>query len=390
MNDILSLDIGEMTGYSFDCSCGRRHSVDIKKIILGSNTLPKIIDFASEYGKKIFMVADTNTYKVYGKKIEEELRKNDFDLKSHVFDTPNSWLVPDEKAIGRMLVEIEPDTQLIIAVGSGSLNDLSRLLSCKTHIPYCIVCTAPSMDGYASIVSPLIIDHFKVSYDGVYPSAIIADTEIVNTAPMEMVRAGFGDIIGKYTALTDWVLSREVNGEYYCETCVELINNAIKKCTDNIDGIAKRDETAVKYIMYALILSGVAIGLAGCTRPASGTEHLFSHYWEMDALKNGREHPLHGNSVGTATVIVASIYDLLKEDLPAACTWPKPEEIAVLLRKVGAADSPKTLGISRDLFKASVLYAKDVRPRYSVLKYAAKVGKLEEIADVLTRKFYGD
>jgi glycerol-1-phosphate dehydrogenase [NAD(P)+] len=389
MDEILSLDTAQLTGLTFDCSCGRTHSVRIRKISIGSNQAAEVPKLASEYGKRVFLVADSHTYEIYGKKVESELKKAGFDLKSYVFQTEGR-LVPDEKAIGRLLMEIDPDTQLIIAVGSGTLNDLSRMLSCKTKIPYFIVGTAPSMDGYASTVSPLIVEHFKITYEAVYPDAIFADTEIMKAAPMEMLHAGFGDLVGKYNALTDWVLSRELNGEYYCETCVKLVGNALQKCTDNIDGIAGRDGRAIQCITEALILSGVAIGLAGNSRPASGAEHHMAHYWEIDALKNGREHPLHGNSVGVATVVMASIYELMKDKIPAACKPLKPGEVSGILKRAGACDNPKALGISRELFHESVLHAKEIRPRYTILQYAATLGMLESISETLTQRFYGD
>jgi glycerol-1-phosphate dehydrogenase [NAD(P)+] len=388
MDEILSLDIAQMAGISFDCSCGRKHSVGIRKISIGNNQAAEVARLASEYGKDVFLVADSNTYGIYGKKVENELKRAGFNLSAYIFQT-DKRVVPDEKAIGRLLVEISPATQLIIAVGSGTINDLSRMLSYKTKIPYFIVGTAPSMDGYASTVSPLIIDNFKITYEANYPDAIFADTEIMKAAPMEMIHAGFGDIIGKYNALTDWVLSREMNGEYYCETCVKLVRSALQKCTDNIDGIVRHDEQAVKCIIDALILSGVAIGLAGNSRPASGAEHHMAHYWEIDALRNKREYPLHGNSVGVSTVVLASIYKLMKDKIPAACKPLEPMEISAILRRVGACDNPKALGISSELFRESVLHAKEIRPRYTILQYASDIGMLGDISNILTLGFYG-
>lgn len=389
MDEILTMNISQMTGISFECSCGKKHTVNIKNIIINNDCLPEISLLASEYKSgKVFIVGDCNTYNICGKDVYKYLLKNGFDVYCYTFDDLN--LIPDEKALGRLLVEMNEATSLIIAVGSGTINDISRMLSFKSHIPYFIVCTAPSMDGYASTVSPLIINGFKTTYEAVSPSAIFVDTAIIKNAPAKMIQAGFGDIIGKYTALTDWILSRVLYGEYYCETSVKLMESAVKKCAENISGISQCDEQALEYIIEALILSGVAIGIVGNSRPASGAEHHLAHYWEMDALANHYKHPLHGNAVGVASIVSASLYELMKDKIPAACKPPKPEEITDMLKKVGTCSNPSSLGISRQLFHESLLKAKDIRSRYTILRFAYDSGVLEKYADVLTDRFYGN
>lgn len=388
MDDILGKSISELPDFEFNCSCGKKHRIDIRNIIIGSCIEDETAKLAAYYGQsRIFFIADNNTYEAYGKRVEKQLRQEGFNLDTFVFRTSGT-LIPNEKAIGRLLVEIDQSARLIIAVGSGTVNDLARMLSCKMHIPYFIVCTAPSMDGYASTVSPLIIDGFKKTYPAVYPDSIIADTAILKNAPKQMITAGFGDIIGKLNCLTDWILSRELNGEYYCETIAQLVQNAVNKCVDSISGITSRDETAIHSVTEALILSGAAIGMIGNSRPASGAEHHLAHYWEMDAIAHNREHPLHGNSVGVGTVVIASIYELMGNRIPAACKPPKPAYVASLLEKIGACSSPKALGISRELFHESIIHAKEVRPRYTVLQLASNYGLLEKFADKLTHRFY--
>ncbi len=388
MDDILKLQINEMVDMSFDCSCGRRHSVDIHSIIvektLGSSTLQCIKPYA---GGRILLVADSNTFAISGRKLKELLDSEGFNLSCLIYDT-KGHLVPDEKAVGRLLIEAEGDISLILAVGSGTLNDLARLVSCRLKVPYIIVGTAPSMDGYASTVSPLIVGGMKKTYKAVYPQAIIAHLEAMANAPKEMLCAGFGDILGKLTALADWELSAVINGEHYCTTCVQLVRNALEKCIENREGIAARDEKSVRYLIEALILSGVAMGAAGDSRPASGSEHHLAHFWEVDALARGVEHPLHGNSVGVGTVVISHIYQMVKQKYKLEIDTPEPAYISSLLRAVGAADNPFDLGIDRRTFTESVLHAKEIRPRYTVLHMAEKLGILEEAAVKLTEMFY--
>ncbi|HOJ09791.1 MAG TPA: sn-glycerol-1-phosphate dehydrogenase [Clostridiales bacterium] len=385
---VLSLSTQELAGLSFECSCGKKHSVDIKKIIIEKGAINKVPEVAVDFKKgKLFLVADKNTYSVCGKHVDELLKEDGFNLKTFVFNTPHQ-LSPDASTLGRLLIEIELGTSLIIAVGSGVINDMCRYLAYKLGIPFIIVGTAPSMDGYASVVTPTIVDGIKATLGGIYPYAIIGDIDILKDAPMEMLYAGFGDILGKLNALADWDLARQLHGEEYCEICASFVKNALTKCIDNIDGIRNREDEAIKYLMEALVIAGVSMGMFGNSRPASGAEHHFAHYWDEDAIARGEEHPLHGNSVGVGTVVAAEQYKLIKDRLPVKVNVPEPEEVTALLKRLGAWYNPADLGISRELFKRSILHSKDSRPKFTSSHFAGEIGALDEIADKLADKFY--
>lgn len=390
MNEILTKTIEEMANMEFDCSCGKKHRIDIKHIYVGENVYNKILDVAKEIlPKEILLVSDNNTYKALGKCVENELTESGYKI-NNIILVSDGDLIPDEKGIGRVLVEVNNETELIVAVGSGSINDICRIISAKTHIPYVIMGTAPSMDGYASTVSPLIIDGAKVTYPGTNPYAIIADSNIMKDAPFDMICAGFGDILGKYTALSDWRLSNTIHDEYFCDTTEKLVRNAMYKCFENIEGAVKRDVKAIEYISEALILSGIAMTLSGNSRPASGAEHHLSHYWEIDKLSRKLEHPLHGNSVGVGTVISAWLYKKLNIEERFGIKTPVPEIIINLLNSIGAKSNPKALGIEKELFHRSVIHALEIRPRYTILQYAKTENMLEEYANELTNLFYGE
>jgi len=391
MNEILSSEAALAAGLNFDCSCGRMHSVGIKKIILDKSAKDGVLEIARGFRQgKILLISDKNTYEVSGKNIENHLLNNGLNTEMLVFDNEGT-LVPDERAVGTILVECTNDVSLIVSIGSGTINDLGRFISSRIKIPYIIAATAPSMDGYASVVSPLIIKGFKKTFEAVYPYAVIADSDILKDAPIDMIRAGYGDILGKYTALADWRLAKAIRNEYFCETSAQLVLNSLDKCIQCSDELISRDRKAVEKLFEALLLSGIAMGLVGNSRPASGAEHHLAHFWEIDALKRGEEHPLHGNSVGAATVVISTIYILLKERLGDSmpdCGVPEPEVIQSLLKRVGAASTPAELGISKEVFRESVKHAMEVRPRYTVLHLAKKHEMLEELADYLTEKFY--
>lgn len=388
MKKLTEMRLEDFAGLSYPCSCGRVHRVDIQKIRVASGCLGELPEIVKELGGgPVYMLADSYTFKAAAQEAGRLLEGAGIPFHGKLFQTDKP-LVPDERTLGEALADLEMEDKLIVAVGSGTLNDTARFLSSRTGVPYMVVCTAPSMDGYASTVCPLILGGQKITKPGVYPQAILADTRILKEAPMPMLTAGFGDIIGKYTALADWRLSQILNGEYYCEECAQLMAHVVEKCAENAAGLKARDEQAVQYVTEALILSGVAMGMVGNSRPASGAEHHFSHFWEVDALRWGQEHPLHGNSVGAAAVVSASLYELAGSRLPEGFPLPDKGRILACLEAAGAAANPKDLGIRWDLFYESVLHAMEIRDRYTILRFLDAQGLLGGCAAELASRFY--
>lgn len=389
MKSIVDMHPGEMAGIEFDCECGKKHAVSIDSIITGEDVHERTAEEVLRTGaQKVFLLADVNTYEVLGGIVEKQLEGKVSELKKLVFNS-SAPLIPDEAALGRILTEIAQDTELIIAVGSGTINDLARFAAYKLRLPYIIVCTAPSMDGYASVVSPLIVDKHKKTFQGVYPVSIISDTSVMKEAPMHMLQSGFGDVVGKLTALCDWELARRAVGEYFCSPTAAMVEKALGRCIESSPGVVKRDVKAVEHMTEGLLLTGMAIGLVGVSRPASGAEHTLAHYWEIDAIKHGREHLLHGALVGVGTVAVASIYELLGSETTYGVKGPSADYVAELLSRIGAKVFPADAGISRELFRESILRGMEIRPRYTVLNVAHENGVLEKIADELTARYYG-
>lgn len=312
MKDLWTLSVEEMTGLNYKCSCGKNHSVGIENIKVGKGVITQLPNVIKSYeGKKVFIIADIHTFNVAGRKVEE-LLKDKFKVSKYVFN--DERLIPNEITLGRLILEIPEGTSLIVAVGSGTINDTSRYLSYKLGIPYVIVGTAPSMDGYASVVSPLISDGVKVTYNAVYSLAIVADIDIMKEAPMQMLQAGLGDILGKYTALADWHIANILNGEYLCTEIEKLVLSTLKKCEEVAAGVKSRDDKTVENITQALILSGLAIGMVGASRPASGEEHHLSHCYEMIFMNRGEyTRWLHGNNVGVGVGIIAYAYKYIKD-----------------------------------------------------------------------------
>lgn len=431
MKDSNNYVISEYLGKSLFCSCGKEHSTGLRHFILSEGAIGEIPVLMERGGyRKAFIVCDENTCTAAGEEVLQCIRSAG--LNALMYIIPEHEVVPDERTIVGILIAFEPDCDLVIAVGAGTINDICKFISYKLQLDYYVVATAPSMDGFASTGAPLIIDRMKVSFETHSPKAIIGDLKVLCAAPMDMITAGLGDIIGKYTCLTDWKLSHMVNGEYYCPVIAEMVEHSINKVVENISLVADRGPEAIGNIMEALVLTGIAMSFAGNSRPASGSEHHISHFWEMKFLMEGRKAVLHGTKVGIGAIAVCYMYNRLKDMDPdfekareAAKNisyeewkemmvhayaqaaegvialekktrknsvenilkridimekkWPEIKEMiaksvpptAVIekyLTELGAVTSPYQLGIDFDTVEESIIVAKEVRDRYTLLQ----------------------
>ena len=384
---ILKMGIEEMPGYSFECVCGRNHRIDMKHLLSGSEALKRLPDIINEFPeereKQILLICDCNTWQAAAEEANGILLNAGFKTKVLELSTKNyPFLVPNEHALGTVLVNVTDETGFMIGVGSGTISDITKLVSYKTGKRSIVVGSAPSMDGYASMNAAFVIDGHKITYPAHYHTCIVADTKIMKDAPIELMRAGYGDIVGKYTALSDWRLTKAVNDEHYCEITAQLVQNAVDICVDNTQAYFRREEAAVERMNEALILTGISMGITGYTRPASGSEHHLSHYWELDAIEKGIEHPLHGNSVGLASIASAEVYDIMSKrfEVVAKVNAPKPDFLREIYSKAGSALTPKELGISDDVFLASLNNGYKIRPRYTIFNFTKDHGMLSEVA----------
>ena len=388
MIDLTGWSIQELTHADFACDCGRRHTISIGEIVIEEDASAKIVEATRAYWDgRIFVVCDTHTYEVAGKEVIERLQTVCADVGSYVFG--DKHLIPDAKTVGTLLIEAsEQRCDLLVAVGSGTINDTTRYIASRLQIPYIIVGTAPSMDGYAGDSCPIVCRNNKETFPAVYPQTILADTKIMAQAPHIMLCAGFGDVIGKYIALADWELARREIGEYYCESIANLMRNAVQKCVSCLDGVAKRDTKAVAELVEALCLAGMTMGLAGVTRPASGSEHHLTHFCDIDAIVHGRDYPLHGVSVGVFAIVMARFYEMARNDGYTDIETPSADRIRQLLEVIDAPVHPREIGVDGRLFQDALLHAKDLRPRYAILKYAYEKGFLHQYVDRLVQEYY--
>lgn len=299
------MDINEILK-GVDCKCGKRHVCPIEKIYVEKNAFVHLEELCKEY-KNIITVSDENTYNAAGKQTENVLKGKNI---TRIVFSGKEVLIPDEKAIETVEKQIQGQ-ELIIGIGSGVIQDLCKYVSHFNKIPYMVVATAPSMDGYASSGAAMILKGMKETVPAGLPRAIVADTDVLKNSPMEMIKAGYGDIIGKFSALNDWKLSNLVNGEPLCQYIYDTTYSMIEKTLETAKGLTKRDETSVKILTEALMIVGIMMSFATNSRPASGSEHHLSHFFEITGIVKNQPYLPHGLDVACSTVETAQIREKL-------------------------------------------------------------------------------
>ena len=349
------------------CACGKVHKAGLKEACVEKNAVTKLGGYVKKYnGTKAYILADENTFAAAGEKVLAALKNDGISFVSFVFSGAER-IEPDENHVGSAFLHFDHSCDIIIGIGSGVINDIGKIVAAMTKLPYIIVGTAPSMDGFASPTSSVIRDSLKVSVNSVCPDVVIGDTDILCKAPMIMIRAGLGDMLAKYISVCEWRIGKIVIGEYYCEEVAAIIRAALKTCVDGANGIVNRDEEAVKSVMEGLIISGVAADYAGVSRPVSGVEHYFSHIWDMRALEFGTPWSLHGIQCGIGTLYALKGYEKLK-------TLTPDREKALSFAKAHD-DGAWFARIREYIGSASVAMAKDAEAseRYNREKHAERI-----------------
>lgn len=425
----------------FSCDCGKEHYASLKYVSVRKDALEDLPVFAKELGfKSLYLISDKITYDIAGKCCMEILAAAG--MKAGIVVLNHTGF--DEATVGEILINMPDDCDVVVAVGTGAINDMTRYFSFRMHRPFFTVATAAPMDGFASSLAVLNINNLKTSIEAQTPTAIIGDTEILKNAPYRMIAAGLGDLLGKSTCLCDWKLAKVINGEHYCGKIVELV----EKCVDDVLQVAEkakdRDPKVLGDIMEGLVLTGVAMSLYGNSRPASGCEHHMSHYWEMVFEQAGKRPVPHGTQVGVGTVLVLKLVEALRKtnvDFDAArayakaydqAAWeenirmaygpaaqgvidmemkakknevnghlaridameknwaeitallealPSSETVAELLKSLDASYLPEQIEVDADVLRNTFRYCKEVRARYTILQMVWDLGLLEDLSD---------
>ncbi|MCD6334589.1 MAG: sn-glycerol-1-phosphate dehydrogenase [Candidatus Latescibacteria bacterium] len=440
-----SMTIDSWLHTRFTCpACGNVHTIPTEVVVIEEGALKKVPSVLKRIGLngKGLLVADKLTFQAAGREVERVLKQNDVGIDVLLLDDP---VKADERALKHVAERITLEHRFLLAVGSGTINDIVKRTGFEAGLPYLVCPTAPSMNGYTSSVAAMTINGLKQTLEAHPARAVIADVEVVAQAPIAMIRAGLGDLLSKSVSLADWKLAHRIRGGFYCPLPSEMVASITQKCSEHAAGIGRGERTAIRELMEGLILSGFSMVVAGSSSPASGGEHLISHYWDMAAEEDGRPHALHGAQVGVATLVTAKLYEILSQwtpdriDVDALVAAHEPwdavdarlrsehggnyvavrkeakasylsgevlrgeltkikqewdeiwsdlsgvlrpfSEIKTVLKKAGAPIQVADLGLDHTALRAAFLGAKDIRARYTVLDFAHELGLLIPLAD---------
>ena len=302
------MELFDLINRDLVCACGRTHRCDIEHPLIGVGALERLPEAMEGY-RRVLLVADTNTYPLCGDRVRALLGDK---LEGTCLFETEDVLVPDEESIAAIEKMIGGETDFILGIGSGVINDLCKFTSFHHGLKCGIIASAPSMDGFASSGAAMILKGMKVTETTHAPALILGDTDLLCQAPEEMIRSGYADIIGKYSALCDWKLSALVNGEYLCPMVYDLVLEKTDRIRALAADIRARRPEAIEELMKDLVLIGVCLTLLSTTRPGSGSEHHLSHYFEITGLLYDQPYFLHGTDVGYATIVTAKLRERLR------------------------------------------------------------------------------
>ena len=330
----------------------RVHEIDIpKKVVVGSGVLEK----AGQYFRSVYGQGAFDVLVVLGKHIFEKvypafrasLENEGFNV-SHVIVSDAS--VETAERVAQLARETK--AEVIVGLGGGRSIDLAKYASKEAGSGFASVPTVASHDGITSPFASLKGFDRPVSKKARPPDIILIDVDVVANAPRRYNMAGFGDLIGKFTSVRDWKLAHKLRGEYYGEYAASLALLSARHVSTYYREISLQTREGIRVLLEALVSSGVAMGIAGSTRPASGSEHLFAHALTLVTKKR----LLHGEVVGVGTIMMAYLHGL---------KWQK---IRTLLKRVGLPVNAEELGVSDDEVIEALVRAAKIRPeRYTIL-----------------------
>jgi glycerol-1-phosphate dehydrogenase [NAD(P)+] len=343
----------------------------------------------------IVLVADENTLSACGNEVEIALTEKGLHIQTVVLLGNSDTVVANAKSVLDVLISLRPDTSILVAIGSGTIADVVRFVSLKTKLPFICIPTAASVDAYTSNTTSIMVKGVKTSFQGVQPEAIFMHLETIKNAPQEMTSAGFGDMLAKYTATADWKLAHLLADESYDEQLAQFVLTALQQCVDNVYEIGACTENGMRVLMDSLNISGLCMVRSMKSRPASGSEHSLSHFWEMIHQKDDPHLALHGTRTGVATGVIADLFDCIRNlsrdeaaERITSANYPNPSSEKAGLRRV-LGNAGREIGDSRYSFLGmNHANYKQLKKRIlehweEIVKIASKVPTSEQIASLL-------
>lgn len=416
------------------CNCRHEHEIPSVKVVSAEDAYDLLAsDCVKTYAKEsVLLLDDENTHLAAGALVSELLEKRSIACK--LVKLPGDPVATEELA--QQIHDLSIGHSLIIAVGAGTINDLGKYVSDKRGIPYWSVPTAPSMNGYTSSIVAIKIKGVKRTLPALPPQFIYVDPQVIQNCPLELRQAGFCDVLAKSVSDFDWQIESLLLNGTYCSLPSAIASEPESKYIDHPEKILQGDRKAVLGLFEGLLFSGVAMSLAGSSAPASGGEHLISHFFDMRESLTGIKPNLHGLQVGAGVVLSAVCYQklasldekdlknsarktfeadarkipsvwgnlapevekqflekrdrLLQFDSELPANWRKlqalfgkvrsPDFFVDLFQRTGLEMTLPSLGISKDEFFLAAISARTIRDRITVLDISAHAGILEDAA----------
>ncbi len=301
--------------------------------------------------KRDVLVCDAHTQHAAGDALLAALLASGREATLHVLEprTGEDHVMCADEEIDALRALLLPHEDInAIAVGAGSINDIVKMATAQLDRPYQSVATAASMNGYTSAIAAVLSRGVKRTLQAQQAQAVFADVDVLARAPSHLNLAGFGDLLSKPYSNADWRLSAFVRGVPYEDRPAKLLDRAFVALLDASGSIGRAEAEGIELLAATIILSGFTMAIAGTSAPASGGEHLVSHYWDME--QHCHDLPLrglHGTQVGIATGMSAMLFERLvalePEDIDpdaAAARLPDASYVEGLAERHGGLTAP--------------------------------------------------
>ena len=320
-----------------------------REVVVGNETLPLLSEICMRLGfcESALVVTGPDTQSIAGRMVIDLLSDKGMSVDAFVVD---SSTLQEVQAVEERIGELK--SQIVLGVGGGTKIDVAKLSSTRQRIPFISVPTTASHDGIASPVATVKGLNKPYSMMAQSPMAIVADTDIIIRSDYRFTASGCGDLVSKFTSVRDWELAHKIKNEYYGEYAASLALMSARLITKNADVINPGADEGLRLVLEALISCGVAMSIAGSSKPCSGSEHLFSHSLDLVQSNGG----LHGEQCGVGTILMAYLYDI---------DW---KGIRETLQKTGAPTTAEELGVEPESIIKALVEACTIRPeRYTIL-----------------------
>jgi glycerol-1-phosphate dehydrogenase [NAD(P)+] len=350
-------------------------------VYIGRNAISELIRYCQAHRlDKFILVADQNTYAALGCSVEKVLKASQFDVISVILQ---GEVIADEHYVLQVLTQADRENRTYLAVGSGTLTDISRFVSHRTRTDFISLPTAPSVDGFTSLGAPLVVEGLKQTFICHAPVALFADLETLCAAPQRLIAAGLGDMVGKMLSVSDWRLGHILADEPYDEQIAQQFLTAAQACADSAREIGARSEKGVQTLIAGLVESGFGMLDFGNSAPASGAEHHMSHFWEMKLLREKRPAILHGAKVGVASILTAQRYQtirqLTREQAAEQMQWSRLPTRQQQEQGIRHAYGP----ITKEIIKEQASLLNMTEPEFNLLRQRIvdRWSQVQEVAD---------